>query len=113
MQSLGFSPAMRSLRFYSSRPQINLRFFSKPDCQLCNEANAVLKTAISQLQPKMQQSISPVEYVDITKPENGEWFECYRYDIPVLWIQREGYKNVVFMHRFDKEELVEELGQEM
>lgn len=59
----------------------------------------------------MKDNVSPIEYIDITKPENEEWFECYRYDIPVLWVEREGYKKVTFMHRFDHEELVDELDQ--
>lgn len=103
----------QSLRFYSARPVTNLKFFSKPDCQLCHEADEVLKKTLTKLSSQTQSQVSPVKYIDITKPENEKWFESYRYDIPVLWIEREGYKNVVMMHRLDPVELLEELDQDM
>lgn len=112
MQLLRFSLG-NSLRFYSTNPKTKLKFFSKSNCQLCNEADSVLTKSLNQLAPIMKDNIAPIEYIDITKPENKEWFECYRYDIPVLWIEREDYKKVVFMHRFDQDELTDELNQDM
>lgn len=90
-----------------------LKFFSKPDCQLCHEAKNVLDNAINDIPSKMKKEIGDIEIIDITAKGNENWFNCYRYDIPVLHVEREGYKKVVFMHRFDHEELVEELGQDM
>lgn len=90
-----------------------IKFFTKPDCMLCYEGNVVLENALDEIKPNMRKAIKDVDYIDICAPENKQWFECYRYDIPVLHVEREGYKKVVFMHKFDHEELVEELGQEL
>lgn len=109
---------MQKIRFLStvSKPSITLKFFTKPDCSLCHTANNVLENALDEIEstkPEMRKLISEVEYVNILDPKNAEWFDCYRYDIPVLHVLREDCKKVVFMHRFDQEELVEELGQEI
>lgn len=101
-------------RKYTTKPALTrLKFFTKPDCMLCYEANHVLESAIDDIGPLMKDKIGDIEYIDILKPENKEWFECYRYDIPVLHVERDGYKKVVFMHKFDHDELVDELGQEL
>lgn len=120
INSLSIVNASRSLktafgRSYSTsgRPYTKLTFFTKPDCMLCYEAKTVLNGAIAQIPQEMKASIGEVEYVNIEAPENVNWFECYRYDIPVLHVEREGYKKVVFMHRFDHDDLVDELGQEV
>jgi hypothetical protein len=100
-------------RAYSTKPlATRLKFFTKPDCVLCYEANVVLQGALDDINTTMREKISEVEYIDISQPENKSWFECYRYDIPVLHVERDDYKKVVFMHKFDYDELVEELGQE-
>lgn len=93
-----------------------LKFFTKPDCMICYEANVVLENALEEIEknkPHMRKKIADVEYVNIVDPENKDWFDCYRYDIPVLHVERDKCKKVVFMHSFDHEELVEELGQEL
>lgn len=90
-----------------------LKFFTKPECQLCYEAKNVLNKALRDVSPNMRKSIVDVQFIDITAPGNEDWFDCYRYDIPVLHVEREGYKKVVFMHKFDHEELVDELDQEI
>lgn len=100
--------------YTTDKPTITrLKFFTKPECMLCYEANTVLESALDNIDEKMRKNIKDVEYVDICLPENKEWFDCYRYDIPVLHVERDGYKKVVFMHKFDDEELMEELGQEI
>ena len=90
-----------------------LKFFTKPDCMLCYEARTVLESALKDVRPEMRDRISEVENIDITLPENKHWFASYRYDIPVLHVEREKFKKVVFMHKFDHEEIVEELDQEL
>jgi hypothetical protein len=97
----------------TKRPTTRLKFFTTPECMLCYEANVVLQGALDKISPEMKAHIEDVEYVNIAEPENVDWFECYRYDIPVLHVEREGYKKVVYMHKFDHDELVEELGQEL
>lgn len=91
----------------------HLKFFTKPDCMLCYEAKTVLDRALKGVKPNMREKITAIEDIDITQPENKDWFACYRYDIPVLHVERDGYKKIVYMHKFDEEELVEELGQEL
>lgn len=106
----------RTCRTYSKleNPTItNLKFFTKPDCMLCYEARTVLETALDNVSETMRENINEIEFVDISSEENKEWWDCYRYDIPVLHVERDGYKKVVFMHKFDEDELVEELGQEL
>lgn len=100
-------------RYSSTVSKTHLKFFSKPDCMLCHEARTVLDNALDEIDPKMLQNISAIQEIDITSPNNKQWFDCYRYDIPVLHVERDGCKKVVFMHKFDKEELVEELGQDI
>lgn len=39
------------------------------------------------------------EYIDV--PENKEWFQKYRYDIPVLHLNG----NLLMMHRVDEDKL--------
>lgn len=73
----------------------------------------MLENALDEINPNMLKTIGQIEEVDITAHENKQWFDCYRYDIPVLHVERDGFKKVVFMHKFDKEELVEELGEEV
>lgn len=113
------SPASQTVRYIntvSRQGKIKLKFFTKPDCMLCYGANVVLENALDEIdntKPNMRGRIADVEYVNIGAPENKEWFDCYRYDIPVLHVERERCKKVVFMHSFDQEELVEELGQEL
>lgn len=103
-----------AIRFQSTNAEsIKLTFFTKPDCMLCHEANEVLQRSFDSIRPEVRKRIGNVKYLDITKNENKRWFDCYRYDIPVLHIEREGCKKVVFMHRFNQEELVDELDQEL
>lgn len=42
-----------------------------------------------------------LEQVDITDPENGDWFNKYKYDIPVLHM---GKNKFWVKHRIDKDE---------
>lgn len=103
-----------TIRFQSTNSDIiKLTFFTKPDCMLCHEANEILQSSLNSIRPEVRNRIGNVNYLDITKDRNKPWFDCYRYDIPVLHIEREGCKKVVFMHRFNQEELVDELDQEL
>ena len=53
--------------------------FTKAGCTLCDVAKDVLKGAAAE-QPHTLES------VDITDPEHAEWWDKYKYDIPVLHI---------------------------
>lgn len=72
--------------------------YTKKPCQLCDEL-------VEQLQPFMSRL--HFEKVDITKPENREFFQRYRYDIPVLHINGE----FLCMHRLDAKLLDNKLNE--
>lgn len=65
-----------------------LTLYTKYPCPLCDEL-------VEELAPFMDRL--HLEKVDITKPENGQYFKQYRYDIPVLHINGE----FLCMHRLD------------
>jgi hypothetical protein len=69
-------------------------------CTLCDKAKEVLV----QVQKDHPHSL---RQVDITDPENQEWWDRYKYDIPVLHI------NGVYWtkHRLDVKEAMEALTQ--
>ncbi|KAB2878566.1 glutaredoxin family protein [bacterium] len=71
---------------YSNKIVINI--FSKPECHLCDEAKEVLIKA---------KKYFNLEIIEINIEENQEYFEKYRYDIPVIWIN--GRK--AFKHKLD------------
>lgn len=57
-----------------------LTLYTKDDCPLCDEAK-ILLTPLSHRYK--------LEEVDITLPENKEWYKKYRYDIPVFHFEGE------------------------
>lgn len=65
-----------------------LTLYTKNPCPLCDEL-------VEELAPFMHRL--HLEKVDITKPENREYFKQYKYDIPVLHINGE----FLCMHRLD------------
>lgn len=65
-----------------------LTLYTKYPCPLCDEL-------VEELAPFMHRL--HLEKVDITKPENRQYFKQYRYDIPVLHINGE----FLCMHRLD------------
>lgn len=75
-----------------------LTMYTKQQCQLCDELVQELSPFMNRLQ---------FEKVDITKPENREYFKRYRYDIPVLHINGE----FLCMHRLDAKLLDSKLNE--
>lgn len=67
-----------------------LTLYTKNPCPLCDELVAELRPFMHRLH---------FEKVDITQPENREYFKRYRYDIPVLHLNGE----FLCMHRLDAE----------
>ncbi|OWB80084.1 hypothetical protein B5S32_g4334 [[Candida] boidinii] len=92
---------------------INISFFTKDNCQLCHEGKEVLKNVLNSNSLSTFKENIDLKFIDITKPENESWFNQYRYDIPVIHINRSTVKTVKFMHRFDKDELIEELTEDI
>ncbi|KAK3593773.1 hypothetical protein CHS0354_014312 [Potamilus streckersoni] len=64
----------------ADKPLPKLFMFTKPQCGLCEEAKEVLKP---------YQHRFHFEEVNILLPENKEWFEKYRYEIPVFHFEGE------------------------
>lgn len=60
---------------FGSRKLPVLTLYTKEDCSLCDKALEVLKPYNHQFE---------LETVDISLPENKEWYKNYRYDIPVF-----------------------------
>jgi hypothetical protein len=75
-----------------------LRFFTKPDCSLCDAALYVVRRV---------QRWTPLELeiVDISAPGNEPWLDAYRHDIPVLHVNG----TEAFRHRVDERALREML----
>lgn len=67
-----------------------LTLYTKNPCPLCDELVHELKPFMDRLH---------LEKVDITKPENRQYYKQYKYDIPVLHINGE----FLCMHRLDAE----------
>lgn len=76
---------------------LQLQFYTKPDCPLCDEAKSVLKNISGQL------SFIAIEEIDITK--NLGLFTKYKLKIPVL--EMDGKH--LFVHRVDSRKLVWQL----
>lgn len=93
----------------ASQPKIHLTMFTKKNCMLCYQADEVLRQALA----KSHNKNFELEKIDISEPKNEKWFGMYRYDVPVLNIEREGYEAVEFKHRFDLEELIDEIDEKM
>lgn len=75
-----------------------LTFFTRDGCPLCTEARGVLERVRTRVD-------FDYEEVDIT--QDPEWFQEYKWDIPVVHIDGE----FAFKHRLDAEELQAALQQ--
>jgi len=64
---------------YSAADAPTVRLFTKSGCTLCDVAKGVLADAAA-------ERPHTLEAVDITDADKGEWYEKYKYDIPVLHI---------------------------
>lgn len=86
--------------------RIELTFFTKDNCQLCKNAQAVL-TETMKSGGDMDITLTTVDILD---PKNAEAFDNYCYDVPVLHVEStERTKIVKFMHYFDKTKILEEI----
>lgn len=87
--------------------RFRLTFFTKDGCQLCKNAATILHDAI---EANATKNVS-LKVINILDPENSEAFDLYCYDVPVLHIEKdEGAKMTKFMHYFNKEKIMEEIG---
>lgn len=72
--------------------------YTKDNCSLCD-------VLVGELEPFRHRF--NFEKVDITKEENRNYFESYRYDIPVLHLNGQ----YLCMHRLDAEKLTAKLNE--
>uniref|UniRef100_A0A8D0E1S9 Glutaredoxin-like protein n=1 Tax=Salvator merianae TaxID=96440 RepID=A0A8D0E1S9_SALMN len=75
-----------------------LTLFTKKPCPLCDEAKVMLG-------PYKHKFL--FQEVDITLPEYSEWFEKYKYDIPVFHLNGQ----FLMKHRVDIEKLEKQLSK--
>lgn len=73
-----------------------LTMFTKEVCPLCDEAKAILQNYKSRFF---------LEEVDITQKGNEMWFEKYRYEIPVFYLNG----SFLMKHRVNEQLLGEKL----
>uniref|UniRef100_A0A672I752 Glutaredoxin-like protein n=1 Tax=Salarias fasciatus TaxID=181472 RepID=A0A672I752_SALFA len=81
-------PAALQLRLCSTKTLPTLTLFTKDPCPLCDEAKELLEP--------FKHRVSPTQ-VDISLPENQQWFVRYRWDIPVFHLNG----RFVMKHRVD------------
>lgn len=63
----------------SSEQDPTIRLFTKEGCTLCD----TVKDTLQSIRDELPHSL---EAVDITDAEHDEWYEKYKYDIPVLHV---------------------------
>ncbi|XP_009877708.1 PREDICTED: glutaredoxin-like protein C5orf63 homolog [Apaloderma vittatum] len=86
------SPLGRQLCSASANKPV-LTLFTKKPCPLCDEAKEVLE-------PYKRRFI--LQEVDISLPENSEWYDKYKYDIPVFHLNGKFLmKHQVDMQKFE------------
>ncbi|XP_061172317.1 glutaredoxin-like protein C5orf63 homolog [Saccostrea echinata] len=83
---------------FSTRKLPVLTLFTKEDCTLCDNALEVLKPYSHQFE---------LEKVDITLPENKEWYKKYRYDIPVFHLNGQ----YLMKHRTDLQVFLKRMAE--
>ncbi|ODQ81773.1 hypothetical protein BABINDRAFT_20016, partial [Babjeviella inositovora NRRL Y-12698] len=89
----------------------NLTLYTKDGCGLCDNAKKVLEDVFANGNVQNQQDVEYVQ-VDITKPENKEWWDAYCFDIPVVHINKKDQtKPVKFMHYLFEDKIVEALNK--
>lgn len=81
-----------------SAPVVEL--YTKAGCTLCDEATAVLASV---------RAVAPhtLVAVDITAEGNGEWWDRYKYDIPVLHVDGKYWAK----HRVDAGDAIDALEE--
>ena len=79
-----------------SEDDIQIQLFTKEGCTLCDKVTDILKS-IRSTHPHTLQAI------DITDPEHKDYYDKYKYDIPILHI----HGNYWIKHRLTKEEAIQ------
>lgn len=71
--------------------------YTRPNCGLCVEAKNVLRDS-------WEKSVQKFDYseVDITLPENKQWYDLYAFDVPVVHVDDKQQ----LMHRISMSEVL-------
>ncbi|KAG8598023.1 hypothetical protein GDO81_002468 [Engystomops pustulosus] len=90
---------LETLRRYTAQKEKPvLTMFTKNPCPLCDDAKEVLT-------PYMDRFV--FEKVDITLPENMAWYDRYKHDIPVFYLNGQ----FLMMHRVNIKKLERHLNK--
>ncbi|EFA76899.1 hypothetical protein PPL_09651 [Heterostelium album PN500] len=73
-------------------PILTIRFFSRPTCSLCIDAKEILYPLVDE---NFDSSLIKVEEIDIDQPQNKEYYDLYKNDVPVCMVD----KKLIFKHR--------------
>ncbi|KAF5093589.1 hypothetical protein D0Z00_003976 [Geotrichum galactomycetum] len=94
----------------SALKPIQVTFFTKPSCGLCEAAKANLSKAWDRAPTKFDY-----QEVDISKPENKKWYDVYAFDIPVVHFDgiagNGGKSPLKLMHKIETEKVLEILKE--
>mmetsp|Transcript_47921 Transcript_47921/g.116556 ORF Transcript_47921/g.116556 Transcript_47921/m.116556 type:complete len:334 (-) Transcript_47921:441-1442(-) len=88
----------------TSTPSITL--FTKHGCTLCDKVKDVLRESREDHTSTIYYDHS-LEQIDITDPEHSEWYDKYKYDIPVLHLNNQYWCK----HRLTRDEAEKTLAQ--
>ncbi|KAH3686992.1 hypothetical protein WICPIJ_002017 [Wickerhamomyces pijperi] len=87
-----------------------LTLYAKQGCSLCDKAKVVLDSV--RVNPSLNKTLN-YQYVDITDPQNNQWWDAYCFDVPVVHLDRYNQKQPVkFMHYLNEEKIVEEINKD-
>jgi glutaredoxin len=78
-------------------------FFTRPECGLCAKARGSLSQAWDQ---SPENNKFNYKEVDITKPENKQWYDLYAYDVPVVHIVDDRGNQATLMHQMTTSEVL-------
>ncbi|KAN0012521.1 hypothetical protein ACTFIV_004352 [Dictyostelium citrinum] len=81
---------------------INIRFFTRPGCSLCQSAKEIIYPAVEEDFPTNRFTI---EEIDIDKENNKQYFDRFKNDVPVGMIDQK----IIFKHRIDEDKLYYDL----
>lgn len=89
---------------------IQVTFFTKPSCGLCETAKLNLSKA---------WDLAPTKFdykeIDISKPENKAWYDVYAFDIPVVHFDgipsTNGKSPLKLMHKIETKKVLEILKE--
>lgn len=94
----------------NTQPPVWLTLYAKQGCSLCDKAKVVLDSL--RANPGLKKPLN-YQYVDITDPQNNQWWDAYCFDVPVVHVDRWNQKEPLkFMHYLNEEKILEEINKD-